>query len=110
MPLPMLARLRNPTGCHPTCSATWRSRSSPAAVLFDEIDTANAITPIVAHHFPQHAAGWKAYQGAPSPQQKKLEAALLLLRLPPRARGSRPGWATPTCGITFGLYGPLVVA
>src|SRR5262249_28166640 len=45
-------------------------------------EIANSVTPTVARHFPQFGAGWKAYQSAATPQQKKIEAALLLLRLP----------------------------
>src|SRR5215510_1332425 len=59
----------------------WRLRSGPA-VLLEDADIANSVTPIVARHFPQYGAGWRAYQSAATPQQKKIEAALLLLRLP----------------------------
>jgi hypothetical protein len=60
------------------------------AVLLEDAETANAVGPIVARYFPQYGAGWKTYQSAATPQQKKIEAALLLLRLP----GASPWFAS----------------
>jgi len=81
-PLPLMARvalsdLLPPNMQRDVALAVWTR-----AVLLDDAEIANSVTPTVARHFPQFGAGWKAYQSAATPQQKKIEAALLLLRLP----------------------------
>ena len=106
MPLPMLARLAQSDRLPSNMQRDLALAVFTRAVLLDEIDTANAIAPIVARHFPQHAAGWKAYQGAATPQQKKLEAALLLLRLPAASPWLAAGLGYPYLRDRIGLYGP----
>jgi hypothetical protein len=106
MPLPMLARLaqsdRLPSNMQRDVALAVLTR----AVLLDEIDIANSIAPIVARYFPQYGAGWKAYQSAATPQQKKLEAALLLLRLPAASPWLASGLGYPHLRDRIGLYGP----
>jgi len=105
-PLPMLAHLpqsdRLPSNMQRDLALAVFTR----AVLLDEIDIANAIAPIVARYFPQYGAGWKAYQSAATPQQKKLEATLLLLRLPAASPWLASGLGYPYQRDRIGLYGP----
>ena len=73
------------------------------AVLLDDTEIATALAPIVARHFPQYGAGWKAYQSAATPQQKKIEAALLLLRLPGASPWLASGLGYPYMRDVIGL-------
>src|SRR5262249_42523513 len=89
MPLPLMGRgpLSHPPPPH------HERDGAPAggtrAVLLDDAEIANSVTPTVARHFPQYGASWRAYQSAGTPQQKRIEAALLMLRLP----GASPWFA-----------------
>jgi hypothetical protein len=82
MPLPMMARVAQSDRLPPNVQRDAALAVWTRAVLLEDAESANSVTPIVARHFPQFGAGWKAYQSAATPQQKKIEAALLLLRLP----------------------------
>jgi len=73
------------------------------AVLLDDTEIATALAPIVARHFPQYGAGWKAYQSAATLQQKKIEAALLLLRLPGASPWLASGLGYPYMRDVIGL-------
>ena len=106
MPLPMMARAaqsdRLPSNMQRDVAlAVWTR-----AVLLEDAEIANAVAPIVARYFPQFGAGWKAYQGASTPQQKKLESALLLLRLPAASPWLASGLGYPYMRDRIGLYGP----
>ena len=90
MPLPLMARVAQSDRLPPNMQSDVALAVWTRAVLLDDTETATALAPIVARHFPQYGAGWKAYQGAATPQQKKIEAALLLLRLP----GASPWFAS----------------
>jgi hypothetical protein len=90
MPLPLMARVAQSSRLPPNMQRDVALAVWTRAVLLDDAEIANAVVPIVARHFPQYGAGWKAYQGAATPQQKKIEAALLLLRLP----GASPWFAS----------------
>jgi hypothetical protein len=89
MPLSLMARVAQSDRLPPNMQRDVALAVWTRAVLLDDTETATALAPIVAKHFPQYGAGWKAYQGAATPQQKKIEAALLLLRLP----GASPWFA-----------------
>src|SRR5262245_18480582 len=82
MPLPLMARVAQSDRLPPNMQRDVALAVWTRAVLLDDFEIANSVAFIVARHFPQYGAGWKAYQGAATPQQKKIEAALLLLRLP----------------------------
>src|SRR5262249_14779251 len=81
-PLPLMARVALSDLLPPNMQRDVALAGWTRAVLLDDAEIANSVTPTVARHFPQFGAGWKAYQSAATPQQKKIEAALLLLRLP----------------------------
>jgi len=96
MPLPLMAQVAQsdrlpPNMLREVALAVWTR-----AVLLDDAEIANSVIPTVARHFPQYGAGWKAYQSAATPQQKKIEAALLLLRLP----GASP-WLSSGLGYPY---------
>src|SRR5262249_557578 len=82
MPLPLMARVAQSDRLPPNMQRHVALAVWTRAVLLDDTETATALAPIVARYFPQYGAGWKTYQSAATPQQKKIEAALLLLRLP----------------------------
>jgi len=82
MPLPLMARVAQSERLPPNMQRDVALAVWTRAVLLDDAEIANSVTPTVARHFPQYGAGWRAYQSAATPQQKKIEAALLLLRLP----------------------------
>ena len=81
-PLPLMARVAQSDRLPPNMQRDVALAVWTRAVLLEDADIANSVTPTVARHFPQYGAGWRAYQSAATPQQKKIEAALLLLRLP----------------------------
>jgi hypothetical protein len=89
MPLSLMARVAHSDRLPPNVQRDVALAVWTRAVLLDDTETATALAPIVARHFPQYGAGWKAYQSATTLQQKKIEAALLLLRLP----GASPWFA-----------------
>jgi hypothetical protein len=82
MPLPLMARIAQSDRLPPNMQRDVALAVWTRAVLLEDAEIANSVTPTVARHFPQYGAGWRAYQSAATPQQKKIEAALLLLRLP----------------------------
>jgi hypothetical protein len=81
-PLSLMARVAHSGRLPPNMQRDVALAVWTRAVLLENAEIANAVAPIVARHFPQYGAGWKAYQGAATPERKKIEAALLLLRLP----------------------------
>ena len=89
-PLPIMARVAQSDRLPPNVQRDVALAVWTRAVLLDDAEAANAVAPIVARYFPQYGAGWKTYQSAATPQQKKIEAALLLLRLP----GASPWFAS----------------
>jgi hypothetical protein len=82
MPLSLMARVALSDRLPPNMQRDVALAVWTRAVLLDDAEIANSVTPTVARHFPQFGAGWRAYQSAATPQQKKIEAAVLLLRLP----------------------------
>lgn len=52
------------------------------AVLLDNATVAKSMAEVVAPFFPQFADDWKAYRNAADPGSRKVEAALLMLKLP----------------------------
>jgi hypothetical protein len=106
MPLPMMARLAQSDRLPPNMQRDVALAVWTRAVLLEDAEIANSLTPIVARYFPQYGAGWKAYQGAATPQQKKTEAALLLLRLPGASPWLGSGLDYPYMRDQIGPFGP----
>jgi len=71
MPLPMMARLTQSDRLPPNLQRDVALAVWTRAVLLEDAEIANSIAPIVARYFPQYGAGWRAYQSAATPQQKK---------------------------------------
>jgi hypothetical protein len=82
MPLPMMAQVvlapRLPANIKRDIALSVWTR----AVLLDDVETAKAMADALAPSFPQYATDWKNYRGATTADARKVEAALLLLRLP----------------------------
>jgi hypothetical protein len=103
MPLPLMARVAQSDRLPPNMQRDVALAVWTRAVLLDDFEIANSVAPIAARHFPQYGAGWKAYQGAATPQQKKIEAALLLLRLPGASPWLASGLGYPYMRDVIGL-------
>lgn len=103
MPLSLMARVAQSDRLPPNMQRDVALAVWTRAVLLDDTETANAVAPIVARHFSQYGAGWKAYQSAATPQQKKIEAALLLLRLPGASPWLASGLGYPYMRDVIGL-------
>ena len=106
MPLPMMARAALSDRLPPNMQRDVALAVWTRAVLLEDGEIANSIAPIVARYFPQYRASWKAYQGAATLQQKKLEAALLLLRLPGASPWLASGLGFPYMRDRIGMVGP----
>jgi hypothetical protein len=82
MPLPMMAKVV----LSPELPANIKRDVGLAvwtrAVLLNDADTANSMAVAVAPFFPELARSWKSYRAAATPDAKKVEAALLMLKLP----------------------------
>src|SRR6516164_5532485 len=104
MPLPLMARVAQSDRLPPNMQRDVALAAWTRAVLLDDAEIANSVTPTVARHFPQYGAGWRAYQSAASPQQKKIEAALLLLRLPGASPWLASGLGYPYMRDRIGLF------
>src|SRR5262249_60984066 len=105
MRLPLMARVALSDRMPPNMQRDVALAVWTRAVLLDDAEIANSVTPTVARHFPQYGASWRAYQSAGTPQQKRIEAALLMLRLP----GASP-WLAAGVGDSFICGGCWVVA
>jgi hypothetical protein len=82
MPLPMMARVVLSPGLPANIKRDAGLAVWTRAVLLNDGDTANSMANVVAPFFPELASSWKAYRAAAAPDAKKVEAALLLLKLP----------------------------
>ena len=106
MPLPMMARVVLAPGLPAHIKRDLALAVWTRAVLLEDADTAKSMTDAVAPFFPQFADNWRTYRNAATAGTRKVEAALLLLKLP----AARP---YPDSGLGFiygrdkiGLYGP----
>ena len=106
MPLPMMAQVVLAAGLPANVKRDIGLAMWTRAVLLDDADTARSMADVIAPFFPQYAADWKTYRGATTADTKKVEAALLLLKLP----AARP---YPDYGLGYiykrdvvGRYGP----
>jgi hypothetical protein len=82
MPLPMMARVVLAPGLPANIKRDIGLAVWTRAVLLGDTDTAKSMADAVAPFFPQYADYWKSYRNATTAQEKKVEAALLLLKLP----------------------------
>ena len=82
MPLPMMARVVLAPGLPANIKRDVGLAVWTRAVLLDDAETANLTANAVAPFFPQYSGNWRAYRDAATPAAKKVEAALLLLKLP----------------------------
>jgi hypothetical protein len=82
MPLPMMAKVVLSPGLAANIKRDVGLSVWTRAVLLNDADTANSMANAVAPFFPELAGSWKAYRAAATPDARKVEAALLLLRLP----------------------------
>jgi hypothetical protein len=82
MPLPMMAQVVLAPGLPANIRRDVGLAVWTRAVLLSDADTANSMANAVAPFFPELASSWNAYRGAATPDAKKVEAALLLLKLP----------------------------
>jgi hypothetical protein len=82
MPLPMMAEVVLAPGLPANIKRDIGLAVWTRAVLLDDVDTAKSMADAVAPFFPQYADNWKSYRAATAAEAKKVEAALLLLKLP----------------------------
>jgi hypothetical protein len=82
MPLPMMAQVVLAPGLPANIKRDIGLAVWTRAVVLDDVDTAKAMADAVAPFFPQHADSWKSYRAATIAEARKVEAALLLLKLP----------------------------
>jgi hypothetical protein len=82
MPLPMMAQVVLAPGLPPNIKRDIGLAVWTRAVLLDDVDTARSMADAVAPFFPQYADDWKSYRGATTAAARKVEAALLMLKLP----------------------------
>jgi hypothetical protein len=106
MPVPMMARVVVAPGLPANIKRDLALATFTRAVLLDDAETGKAMAEALAPFFPQFADGWKSYRNAADAPARKVEAALLLLKLP----AARP---YPDFGLGYmykrdviGLYGP----
>jgi hypothetical protein len=106
MPLPMMAEvvLASALPAHvkrDIALAVWTR-----AVLLDDADTAKRMVNVVAAFFPQYDEHWNAYRKAADAQDRKVEAALLLLKLPAASPYPDSGLGYSYKRDVIGLFGP----
>jgi hypothetical protein len=105
MPLPMMAQIVLAPGLPPHVRRDLALSVWTRGVLLDNAVIAKSMADVVAPFFPQFAEGWKSYRNAVDAGTRKVEAALLMLKLP----AARP-YPDSGLGYSFkrdaiGLYG-----
>jgi hypothetical protein len=105
MPLPMMAQVVSAPKLPAYVMRDLALSVWTRAVLLDNATIAKAMAGVVAPFFPQFADDWKSYRNATDAGTRKIDAALLLLKLP----AARP---YPDSGLGYafkrdriGLYG-----
>jgi hypothetical protein len=81
MPLPMMAQVVVAPGLPAHIKRDIGLAVWTRAVLLDDVGTAKAMADAIAPFFPQYADDWRSYRAAAA-DTKKVEGALLLLKLP----------------------------
>jgi hypothetical protein len=106
MPLPMMAQVVLAPGLPAHVKGDIALAVWTRAVLLDDADTARSMAEALAPFFPQYAEDWRSYRAAATAEARKVEAALILLKLP----AARP---YPDYGLGYsykrdkiGLFGP----
>jgi hypothetical protein len=106
MPLPMMAKVVLSPGLPANIKRDLALAVFTRAALLDDAETGKLMAEALAGFFPQFADGWRSYRSAGDAPARRVEAALLLLKLP----AARPN-ADFGLGYTFkrdmiGRYGP----
>ncbi len=106
MPQPMMAKVVLSPGLPANIKRDLALAVFTRAALLDDAETGKLMAEALAGFFPQFADGWKSYRSAGDAPARRVEAALLLLKLP----ASRPN-VDFGLGYTFkrdmiGRYGP----
>jgi hypothetical protein len=106
MPLPMMAQVVLAPALPANIKRDIGLAVWTRAVLLDDADTAKSMAEALAPLFPQYADDWRSYRAATTAEARKVEAALILLKLP----AARP---YPDFGLGYvykrdkiGLFGP----
>jgi len=71
MPLSLMARVAQSDRLPPNMQRDVALAVWTRAVLLDDAEIANSVTPTVARHFPQFGAGWRAYRAPPRRSRRK---------------------------------------
>ena len=82
MPLPMMAKVVLSPGLPAHIKRDLALSVWTRAVLLDDSETARSMAEAAAPFFPQYADGWRSYRAATTAAAQKVEAALLMLKLP----------------------------
>ena len=106
MPLPMMAQVVLAAGLPANIKRDLALAVFTRAVLLEDAATAKSMAEVLAPFFPQFADNWKSYRNAADASARKVEAALVLLKLP----AARP-WPDSGLGYMYkrdviSLYGP----
>lgn len=106
MPLPMMARVVQAPGLPANIKRDLALAVFTRAALLDDAETGRAMAETLAEFFPQFADGWRSYRNGGDTPARRVEAALLLLKLP----AARPN---PDVGLGYtykrdviGTFGP----
>jgi hypothetical protein len=82
MPLPMMAEVVLAPALPANIKRDLGLAVWTRSVLLDDAETGKAMADAIAPFFPQYADNWKSYRGATDTNSRKVEGALLLLKLP----------------------------
>ena len=106
MPLPMMAKVVLAPALPAHIKRDLALSVWTRAVLLDDTETAKAMADAAAPFFPQYADGWKSYRAATTAAARKVEAALLMLKLPAANPYPDSGLGYIYKRDTIGRYGP----
>lgn len=82
MPLAMMAEVVQAVGLPTNIKRDLALAVFTRAVLLENAGTAKAMAEVLAPYFPQLGDNWKSYRNAADASARKVEAALVLLKLP----------------------------
>ena len=106
MPLPMMARVVLAPGLPANIKRDLALAVFTRAVVLDDAETGKAMAEALAPFFPQFADGWRSYRNAADASARKVEAALVLLKLPAASPYPDFGLGYIYKRDVIGLYGP----
>jgi hypothetical protein len=105
MPLSMMAQIVLAPGLPAPVERDLALSVWTRAVLLENTAVAKSMAEVVAPFFPQFADGWKSYRVADDAPTRKIEAALLMLKLPAARPYPDSGLGYSFKRDTIGLYG-----